>query len=389
MDVDARLEVLAGVVIQDDRRIERRLAGAAQRVDERTGQGDHAAEARELLIRRALEGRLAEQRVFRRRRGEERVAHLVEQHVAARVAVLKRQREILGQAVLEHAREHGEVVGLAGARSADERDDAVRALEVAGGQLTAAVRAGDVGAGQTHRVEGEPLVVEACGLESQARVGAQDRIATQVLMDRDAQRVAGVEARPADRAYVRAAVLFGREESRVLRTDLGFFRRGEERSDLREVEADLEADGRAGEGFGRQAGAGGRGEEFRRRMLAELIAGAGVEEHPEVGPDEGEILLRAGGHDEQGGGKLDGRRFGDRESLAQRCAIDQGHTGAGGLESDGLARRDEGQGRVGSVAREGGRQLGGGSFFAAEAIDPGEGGGVLAGREHRLLKSGC
>ncbi|MGA0869720.1 MAG: hypothetical protein ACO3UM_12395, partial [Planctomycetota bacterium] len=164
------------------------------------------------------------------------------------------------------------------------------------------------------------MVVEARGLEAEARVGAEDRIAAQVLVHRDAQRVAGVEARPADRAHVRPAVLLGREEGRVRRTDLGFFGRGDERGDLREVEADLEADRRAGERFGGQARAGGRGEEFRRRMFAELVAGAGVEEHPEVGPDGGEVLLRAGGDDEQGVGKLHGRRFGDGETLAQRSA---------------------------------------------------------------------
>jgi hypothetical protein len=163
------------------------------------------------------------------------------------------------------------------------------------------VRAGDVGAGQAHRVEGEPLVVEARGLEAQAGVGTEDRVAAQVLMHRDAQRVSGVEARPADRTHVRAAVLFGREERLVLAADDRLFGRAEQRGDLREVETDLQSDGRTGEGVGRQSGAAGGVEEFRRREFAELIARARVEQDPEVGPDERKVFLGAGGDDEQGG----------------------------------------------------------------------------------------
>ena len=324
MDVDARFEVFAGVVVQDDRGLVALLARSAERVDERTGQGDHAAEAGELLVGRAFEGRLAEQRVLRRGRGEERVAHLIEQHVAAGVAVLEGQVEVLGQAVLQRAREHREVVGLAGAGRADERDDAVRAVEVAGRELTAAVRAGDVGAREAHRVEGEALVVEARRLEAQACVGAEDRVAAQVFMHGDAQRIAGVEARPADRAEVRAAILFGGEHRLAARADGSLFLGREQWRDLRKAEADFEPLRRAGEGVGGAAEFLGDVEEALRRELAELVAGLGVEQYPEVRTDEGEVLLVRGGGDQQGGGQLDRRGFGDVEALAQGGAVDQG-----------------------------------------------------------------
>lgn len=48
------------------------------------------------------------------------------------------------------------------------------------------MRAGHVGAGQPHGVEGEPMVVEAGGVEAQPGVGAENRVAAQVLMDGDA-----------------------------------------------------------------------------------------------------------------------------------------------------------------------------------------------------------
>ena len=89
MDIDARLEVFASVVVEDDRSLVALLARAADGIDEGTGQGDHAAEAGKLLVGRAFEGRLTEQRVFRRGRGEERITHLVEQHIAAGVAILE------------------------------------------------------------------------------------------------------------------------------------------------------------------------------------------------------------------------------------------------------------------------------------------------------------
>ena len=74
------------------------------------------------------------------------------------------------------------------------------------------MRASDVGAGQPHRVEGEALVVESCRLEAQAHIGAEDRVAAQVFVHRDAQRVARIEACPADRAEMRTAILLGDEQ---------------------------------------------------------------------------------------------------------------------------------------------------------------------------------
>ena len=331
MDIDARLKVFASVIVEDDRSLVALLAGAADRVDERTGQGDHPAEAGKLLIGRAFEGRLTEQRVFRRGRGEERIAHLVEQHVSAGIAILEGQVEVLRQAVLQCAREHREVVGLAGAGGTDERNDAVRTVEVARRKLAAAMRAGDVGAGEAHRIDGKALIVKAGRLETQAHIGAEDRVTAQVFVDCDAQRVTGVEARPADRAEVGATILFGSEQRFATRPERRFFLRREQGRDLRKAEADFESLRRAGEGVGGTAEFLRDVEETLRREFAELFAGLGVEEDPKIGADEGEVLLVGGGGDQEGGRQLDCRGFGNLEALTEGSSIDEGRTLVGGF----------------------------------------------------------
>ena len=101
----------------------------------------------------------------------------------------------------------------------------MRTVEVAGRKLAAAMRAGDIGAREAHRVERQALIVEAGRLETQAHIGAEDWVAAQVFVDCDTQRVTGVEARPADRAEVGAAILFGGEQRFATRTDGRFFLR--------------------------------------------------------------------------------------------------------------------------------------------------------------------
>jgi len=99
-----------------------------------------------------------------------------------------------------------------------------------------------------------------------------------------------------------AAVLFGREQRLAVRADDGFFLRREQRRDLGKAEADLESLRRAGEGVGRASEFLGDVEETLRREFAELVAGLGVEEDPEVRPDEGEVLLVGGGGDKRAEG---------------------------------------------------------------------------------------
>ena len=65
-------------------------------------------------------------------------------------------------------------------------------------------------------------------------------------------------------------------------------------------------------------------EQALRRKFAKLVAGLGVEEHPEVSTDEGEVLLVGRGRDQEGRGQLDCRGFGDVESLTEGGAIDEG-----------------------------------------------------------------
>ena len=101
----------------------------------------------------------------------------------------------------------------------------MRSVEVAGRKLAAAMRAGDIRAGQAHRIEGQALIVKAGRLETQADIGAKDRIASEVLVHRNAQRVPGVETRPADRAEMGPPILFGDEQLLTDRADGDFFRR--------------------------------------------------------------------------------------------------------------------------------------------------------------------
>jgi hypothetical protein len=86
-----------------------------------------------------------------------------------------------------------------------------------------------------------------------------------------------------------------------VRTEGRFFLRGKQGGDLRKAEADLQALRRAGEGIGGAAEFLGDVEEALGREFAELIAGLGVEEDPEVRTDEGEILLVGWGGDQEGG----------------------------------------------------------------------------------------
>ena len=108
----------------------------------------------------------------------------------------------------------------------------MRTIEVARRKLAAAVRAGDVGTREAHRVESEALVVKAGRLETQAHIGAEDGVAAEVFVDGDAQCVAGVEACPADRTEVGATILFGGEQRLAAGTNGRFFLRRKQWRDL-------------------------------------------------------------------------------------------------------------------------------------------------------------
>ena len=131
VDIDAGLEVLAGVVVQDEGGLLLARPGSAEGVDEGAGERHEASQSRQLLVGGTFQRGLAQQGFLRGSGGEERVAHLVKQHVAARVAVLEGQAEVLRQSFLQLARQDGQVVRFPGTGRPDQREDAVGHVQVA------------------------------------------------------------------------------------------------------------------------------------------------------------------------------------------------------------------------------------------------------------------
>ena len=91
-----------------------------------------------------------------------------------------------------------------------------------------------------------------------------------------------------------------------------------------------------------------------RGEFTELFAGLGVEEDPEVGANEGEVMLVGRGSDQEGGRQLDRRGFGDLDSLTEGCSIDEGRTLVGGFKGDSFTTFDQGKGWVGFISGQGG-----------------------------------
>jgi len=59
-------------------------------------------------------------------------------------------------------------------------------VEVAWGELSTAVRAGDVGASEAHGVERQSLIIKASGVEAQSCVATENRITAKIFMYGDA-----------------------------------------------------------------------------------------------------------------------------------------------------------------------------------------------------------
>ena len=183
------------------------------------------------------------------------------------------------------------------------------------------------------------MVVEARRMEAQARVGPEDGVAPQVLVDRDAQGVTGVEARPADRAEVGALVLFRGQGGRCGGRHGGFLARREQGGDLRKFEADLEAGGRAGQRVGGAAEVSGELQQLCRRHFSEQLAGLGIEQHPSGGADVGKGVLLIGRDHEQRVFQLNGGGFGEGNRPTERGAVHQHRRLGGGLQAEPLVGR--------------------------------------------------
>ena len=198
--VARRLEMLARVIVKNDREILRLVARIREIEDERFRQRDLAAQARQGLVHGPFEFRLGEHRFLRRRGREKLRLHLIQDDVGARVGIAKGDAELLKKRGLQDLHEHAQVVGFAGRRRADDRKNEVRHVEKTLRQLPPAVRAGEIGRRDVHGVDRLPAIIEAGGVEALQMFVPEDGIAAQRGVDRDIHGVAAIELQPADRA---------------------------------------------------------------------------------------------------------------------------------------------------------------------------------------------
>ncbi len=173
---------------------------AGQLEDEGFRQTNFASLARQGLIEHALQLGLGEEGIFRCGGGEELRPHLGEDDILRRVRIAEGDAEVLVEAGLQGAGEHAEVVAFTGGGCADDGEDVVRRVHEAGGQLPAAVRAGEVRRGEAHGIQSLAAIIEAGGVEALHGVFTQEWISAQGGVHGDVHGISPVKLEPADGA---------------------------------------------------------------------------------------------------------------------------------------------------------------------------------------------
>ena len=204
--IHARLEMLAGVVIQHQRAahavpnlfVARMMLRRRHGEHERLRQVDQHVVQQHLVVQFALQFRLAQRHdLIRVRMEEDCLFEVVQNLVIDGIRVREGNREVTGQRVPQLPRHARQKIRFAAGRRADDRQEQRRHLARRLRDAQMAPRAGHVRAAHACRIDGVAFRRETRRQETQRRVRAQHGIADKALMPSDEQEFIHVKAMPA------------------------------------------------------------------------------------------------------------------------------------------------------------------------------------------------